>query len=194
MKDGFKQQIVISGLGGQGVLFVTRLLAEAAMMNGYSVMTSETHGMAQRGGTVVSHLKVGNFQSPMIRTGRANGLIALKGETLNPFIPFLHPQGWAVVNNTKGPKISQKNLHYLDADGAAASVGSPQSVNLVMLGFAIHTMEMIKELPVLCTFDDMGRVLSDRLKEKKEMLAQAVAALEAGYKSLGPHQTIPKAF
>ncbi|MCX5883025.1 MAG: 2-oxoacid:acceptor oxidoreductase family protein, partial [Deltaproteobacteria bacterium] len=50
-----KQQIIISGVGGQGVLFVTRLLAEAAMMKGYPVLTSETHGMAQRGGTVVSH-------------------------------------------------------------------------------------------------------------------------------------------
>ncbi|MDH3344895.1 MAG: 2-oxoacid:acceptor oxidoreductase family protein, partial [Desulfobacteraceae bacterium] len=47
-----RQQIVISGVGGQGVLFVTRLLAEAAIMKGFSVFTSETHGMAQRGGTV----------------------------------------------------------------------------------------------------------------------------------------------
>ncbi len=182
--DGFKQQIVISGLGGQGVLFVTRLLAEAAMMNGYSVMTSETHGMAQRGGTVVSHLKVGNFKSPMIRTGRANGLIALKGETLKPFISLLHPEGWAAVNSIKVPEFPQKNLHCFDADGAAFTVGSPQSANLVMLGLAIHLMERIKGLPAFCAINDINRVLSGRLKDKKNRLAQALAAFEAGYNAV----------
>ena len=69
MSTAFKQQIVISGVGGQGVLFVTRLLAEAAIARGLPVLTSETHGMAQRGGSVVSHLKVGDFSSPLIRSG-----------------------------------------------------------------------------------------------------------------------------
>ena len=81
MSNSIKQQIVISGVGGQGVLFVTRLLAEAAIMKGISVFTSETHGMAQRGGTVLSHLKAGNFSSPLIRPGNANGLLALKADS-----------------------------------------------------------------------------------------------------------------
>ena len=57
MNNSIRQQIVISGVGGQGVLFVTRLLAEAAILKGFSVFTSETHGMAQRGGTVSADLK-----------------------------------------------------------------------------------------------------------------------------------------
>ena len=65
-----KQQIVVSGIGGQGVLFVTRILAEAAIERGMEVLTSETHGMAMRGGTVISHVKAGPFTSPLIRTGR----------------------------------------------------------------------------------------------------------------------------
>jgi len=56
-----KQQIIISGLGGQGVLFVTRILAQAGMEMGLDVLTSETHGMAMRGGTVLAHVKVGGF-------------------------------------------------------------------------------------------------------------------------------------
>jgi indolepyruvate ferredoxin oxidoreductase beta subunit len=56
MGETIMQQIIISGVGGQGVLFVTRLLAEAAIKKGLAVFTSETHGMAQRGGTVLSHL------------------------------------------------------------------------------------------------------------------------------------------
>lgn len=190
MDDAFKQQIVISGLGGQGVLFVSRLLAEAAMRNGYSVMTSETHGMAQRGGTVVSHLKIGNFHSPLIRTGRANGLIALKDETLIPFTPFLQIDGWAVVNSNNAPKISQKYQHHLDADEVAVAVGSPQSANLIMLGLAIHLMEKIKGLPTFCAVDDIISLLSDRLKEKKDMQAQAIAAFNAGYNAAGKDANI----
>ena len=80
MNDQQQYQIVISGVGGQGVLFVTRLLAEAAIGKGLPVFTSETHGMAQRGGTVISHLKVGRFASPLIMPGAADGLNALKAE------------------------------------------------------------------------------------------------------------------
>ena len=78
-----EQQILISGVGGQGVLFITRLLAEAAITNGLPVITSETHGMAQRGGTVLSHLKVGKFTSPLIRPLQADGLLALTADNLS---------------------------------------------------------------------------------------------------------------
>ena len=65
------QQLIISGVGGQGVLFITRLLAEAAIAGGLPVLSSETHGMAQRGGIVVSHLKVGGFAGPRRRARAA---------------------------------------------------------------------------------------------------------------------------
>ncbi len=64
MNNSIQQQVVISGVGGQGVFFVTRLLAEAAIDKGLAVFISETHGMAERGGTVLSHLKVGGFPVP----------------------------------------------------------------------------------------------------------------------------------
>ncbi|MGD2016130.1 MAG: 2-oxoacid:acceptor oxidoreductase family protein, partial [Desulfobacterales bacterium] len=73
MDEPIMQQLIISGVGGQGVLFVTRLLAEAAILRGLAVFTSETHGMAQRGGTVLSHLKVGEHTSPLIRPAQADG-------------------------------------------------------------------------------------------------------------------------
>ena len=79
-----KQQIIVSGLGGQGALTLTRLLAEAAAALGLPVITSETHGMAQRGGTVISMIKVGPFRGPLIPAGEADrGL-------------FLHPKNVAV--------------------------------------------------------------------------------------------------
>ena len=65
-----KQQIIVSGLGGQGALTITRMLAEAAAALGSEVLTSETHGMAQRGGSVISMVKVGPFRGPLIPAGR----------------------------------------------------------------------------------------------------------------------------
>ena len=74
-----KQQIIVSGTGGQGILFLTRFFAEAAMMMKLQVLTSEIHGMAMRGGTVVSHVKVGPFKSPLVRAGQADaGLMTPK--------------------------------------------------------------------------------------------------------------------
>ena len=85
------QQLIISGVGGQGILFVTRLLAETAIAAGMPVLTSETHGMAQRGGIVISHLKVGEYTSPLVRPGQADGLLSLKGETVALHrLPGLH--------------------------------------------------------------------------------------------------------
>jgi indolepyruvate ferredoxin oxidoreductase beta subunit len=91
MNDTVRQQIIISGIGGQGVLFLTRLLAEAAINKGIPVFTSETHGMAQRGGTVISYFKAGNFTSPLIRPGRADGILSLKAENMAQHGAFLKP-------------------------------------------------------------------------------------------------------
>ncbi|MCE5334751.1 MAG: 2-oxoacid:acceptor oxidoreductase family protein [Desulfobacteraceae bacterium] len=136
--DKTTQQIIISGLGGQGVLFVTRLLAEAAIGKGLSVLISETHGMAQRGGNVISHLKVGPeagrgaLISPLIRPGRADVLLALHPEAMLVHGHFLRPEGTPFGEGggaSPGP-------YTVDACSIAASLGSPVSANLVLLGFA----------------------------------------------------------
>jgi len=176
------QQIVISGVGGQGVLFITRLLAEAAIMKGYPVFTSETHGMAQRGGTVLSHLKVGDFASPLIRPFHADGLIALKAENVLQHGSFLKKNGWVFVNSGKKPDTGF-NTHAVDADALSLKTGNPKSVNLLLLGFAL------KERPagqgegkgLFCTFEEIKNVIAAQLKGKKDMIDASVRALEAGY-------------
>lgn len=172
------QQIVISGVGGQGVLFVTRLLAGAAINKGIPVLTSETHGMAKRGGTVISHLKVGNFSSPLIRPFHADGLLALKAEGLAQHGSFLSPDGWGVVNSSIAGEASG-NMFYADADRAANTMGNPKSVNLVLLGFALAVLSEPENL--FCGMDDIKKGLYNRLSGKKEMLEGAIKALEAGY-------------
>jgi indolepyruvate ferredoxin oxidoreductase beta subunit len=186
MSSSIKQQIVISGVGGQGVLFVTRLLAEAAILKGISVFTSETHGMAQRGGTVLSHLKVGNFSSPLIRPGNANGLLALKADSFARHGYFLKPGAWAVVNSREdvidGPEIS---AYTIDAEILAQRIHNPKSVNLILLGFALAAISKATKNSLFCTLEDIKTVLQHRLAKKKQMLDDAVKAVEAGFKEFG---------
>lgn len=182
MKSEINQQIVIGGVGGQGVLFVTRLLAEAAMQNGFSVLTSETHGMAQRGGTVVSHLKVGNYSSPMIRSGQADGLIALKGEICGAFSSLLRSGAWVTVNTASVPAHADGAIvTYLNAEGIAMASGFPRSVNLVMLGFSLAVMEKAPKEKRICSLADIRSVMETRLRDKPGMLKSSLMALSAGY-------------
>ena len=128
-----KQQIVVSGIGGQGVLFVTRILAEAAIEKGMEVLTSETHGMAMRGGTVISHVKVGPFTSPLIRTGQADIGLFLHAGNLEVHRGFLKPGGVIYMNAAKGG-----DAEAIDATRIAREHGSLVIANLVLLGFAVR--------------------------------------------------------
>jgi len=183
MNNSIKQQIVISGVGGQGVLFVTRLLAEAAILKGLRVFTSETHGMAQRGGTVLSHLKVGPFSSPLIHAGNANGLLALKANSLAQHGYYLKPGAWAVVNSSQDVTAGAEVLAYtIDAEGLAKQIQSPKSVNLILLGFTLAAGSAMTENTLFCQMDDIKTVLQHRMAKNKKMLDDTVKALEAGFK------------
>lgn len=151
------QQIIISGVGGQGVLTVTRLLAEAALAEGRHVLISETHGMAQRGGNVISHLKVsatggGNaaqttpesgtvvpfeFTSPLIRPGRADILLALHPDGAAVHAHFLKKDGRLFCNQ---PDAAGR--YSIDAARIAGELGSPVSANFVLLGYALGSGEL----------------------------------------------------
>ncbi len=178
-----ESQIVISGVGGQGVLFVTRLLAEAAIMKNLPVFTSETHGMAQRGGTVISHLKVGRFSSPLIRPGHAQGLISLKAEGLEQHGDYVKPGGWMAVNSSNPPKSTSNTvLCGIDADRLAQDLNDPKSLNLVMLGFTLSQFfgSQIEQNPLYCSGDDIISILEDRLAKNENLLKKATKAIKAG--------------
>ena len=181
MDDNY--QLVISGVGGQGVLFVTRLLAEAAIAKGLPVFTSETHGMAQRGGTVISHLKVGPFTSPLINPGKADGLIALKAECLAQHGGYLKPGGWAAVNSPVPMVLAASStVLTLDADQAAREVDDPRSVNLIMLGFTLANAQQAKDhhQRSFCGLLDVAAVLKKRLGRQADRLKASLKALETG--------------
>jgi indolepyruvate ferredoxin oxidoreductase beta subunit len=179
-----KQQIIISGVGGQGVLFLTRLLAETAIYKGLPVMTAETHGMAQRGGTVVSHLKIGGFFSPMIRPGRADLLLLLKSENLAAHAGFLHPAGRAAVNGTIDADARETlpgAVFSVDADAAAATAKNPRAANLSLLGaFLAGDAQTKASHPLFCGLEDIRAVLGKRFADRPALLKTALAALTAG--------------
>jgi indolepyruvate ferredoxin oxidoreductase beta subunit len=127
-----KQQIIVSGLGGQGALTLTRLLAEAAGAMGLPVITSETHGMAQRGGTVISMIKVGPFRGPLIPAGEADRGLFLHPKNL-PVHRFYLKDGAAVFVNAALPG----DYRSVDARSLAAAHGLPAvAANLILLGYA----------------------------------------------------------
>lgn len=177
-----RQQIVVSGVGGQGVLFVTRLLADAAIRRGASVLTSETHGMAQRGGVVVSHLKAGDFAGPLVRTGQADGLIVLKEENLSLHRGFVKPGGWIVVN-TASTRAAEGSggVHAVDADGLAHESGNLQAANLVLLGFALSRLGTAdRGGRLFCSPDDIEAALLQRMGDRESALRTSIAALHLG--------------
>jgi indolepyruvate ferredoxin oxidoreductase beta subunit len=184
MTESIQQQLIISGVGGQGVLFVTRLLAEAAINKGLPVFTSETHGMAQRGGTVLSHFKVGDFSSPLIRPKQADGLLLLKAENLAAHGNFLKSKGWVVSNAGADSKPHNEiSAGDIDADSLAQEIGNPKAVNLIVLGFALARAGKLKakQGKLFCTLTDIKSVLKNRFGKNKKMLEASLKALVAGY-------------
>lgn len=155
--DTMKQQIIVSGIGGQGVVFATRLLAEAAMETGRSVLTSENHGMAMRGGTIVSHVKVGAFQSPLVGRGQADVGLFLNRENLAIHGDMMKKTGKIFVNSGVPGQYA-----HCDATGLAKDAGAVVVANLVLLGFAARTGSFF------CTAEQMEDVIK-RISPPKQL-------------------------
>jgi indolepyruvate ferredoxin oxidoreductase beta subunit len=125
-----KQRIVISGRGGQGILTLTRVIAEAAASAGHEVITTETHGMAQRGGAVLSTIKVGGFHGPLVAPGEAEVGLFLHPDTVPVHRHFLRPGAVAIVNAAR-----LAGYDAVDADRLATLAGEPRAANLALLGY-----------------------------------------------------------
>jgi indolepyruvate ferredoxin oxidoreductase beta subunit len=137
--------IVLCGLGGQGILFMTKVLARAALNKGFKTLGAETHGMAQRGGSVISHLRLGEVEGSLVRTGSAHLLLALEENEAYRNIPFLAKGGKLYANASPKSFVREEVSAYLEkmdviyravpADKVAAEMGARMSSNLVLLGF-----------------------------------------------------------
>ena len=174
--------IVLCGVGGQGTILASKLLAAAAMSKGLPVKTAETIGMAQRGGSVFSHVRIGDGAvSPLIGRGRADLIIAFEPAEAVRQLPFLREGGTVVVSTRPiipvsatigGPaydlaavmaylreRVGEK-LVVVDADAAAEALGSAKCLNVVLLGAAVRTGVLA------LTADDVRSAIAARLPER----------------------------
>ena len=145
-------KLILSGVGGQGILFSTRIFTELALEKGYNVIGSEIHGMAQRGGSVISHVKIGDYSSPLVRKGTADILFAFDQDEACRTLAFLKRGGLCFVNSSKedfwAPAIKaylEKNeirAYSFPADKVALALGVPRSANLALIGYALSVPDV----------------------------------------------------
>jgi len=138
-----RYQIVLTGVGGQGTIFLVKLLAQCALNKGIDFIGTETHGMAQKGGTVISYLKIGNFRAPLVGEGQADLLLGLYPTETLRFLYYLKPGG-TIVTNVEGdfPEISSFKLFKIPASSLAVKGEiNPKSLNVFILGYALRVAE-----------------------------------------------------
>lgn len=170
--------IILGGVGGQGVLVASDILSNVALLAGFDVKKSEVHGMAQRGGSVVSHVRFGKkIYSPLVTKGEADFLLAFEKLESLRYLDFLHRDGTVLVNNqeinpmtvvTIGAKypenipelVNNNGFHYLNITGIqiAEELGNTRLLNVVMLGALSQYLDFQDDLWL--------QAIKDRLPER----------------------------
>jgi indolepyruvate ferredoxin oxidoreductase beta subunit len=153
-----KKDIILAGVGGQGILTIAATIGFAAIEAGLNIKQSEVHGMSQRGGDVQSHLRLSDKEiaSDLIPFGKADMIISVEPMESLRYLPMLTPEGW-LITNTK-PYINIPNYPEIDkvlteintlprhiaidADGIAHEMKSPKSANIVILGAASPFLDL----------------------------------------------------
>ena len=179
--SSMRKNIVLTGVGGQGTVLASKLIAAAAMKKGLPVMSAETIGMAQRGGSVFSHLRIGEgTHSPMIARGEADLILGFEPAETVRMLPYLKPDGQVVTamrsvmpvtaalagGNYRAEDMLDylrskvKNLLIVDTDEAVKALGNPKVVNVVLLGAALASGALG------LTEAELQDAIRDRLPEK----------------------------
>lgn len=191
------KNILLCGVGGQGTVLASKILAKSAMERGETVHTAETIGMAQRGGSVVSHVRIGDdCHSPLISRGQADVILAFEAAEAVRNLPYLKDGGTVVVSNTAVKPVTdalaktdydgQVMLDYLarqsvrlivvDGEGLIEKCGSAKVLNIALLGAAARA-DVIG-----MTVDDIRHIVETTLAPKFQ--AMNLQALEMGAASV----------
>jgi indolepyruvate ferredoxin oxidoreductase beta subunit len=185
-----KTDIIIAGVGGQGILSIATAIGTSALNNNLNVKQAETHGMSQRGGDVVSHLRLSDKQiySDLIAHGEANLIMAVEPMESLRYLPFLSKSGYIVANTTPFLNISNypdlnellttlrnmKNVIPIDAEKIALDLGSKLASNIVVLGAGSLFINDI-------SFESLKESIVELFSRKgKDIVELNIAALEAG--------------
>ncbi len=168
-----KYQIVIAGFGGQGVVFLVKVLSICAANRNLKFLGTENHGMSQRGGSVSSHIKIGDFHNPLIDYNQADLLIGLDKNEALVNLPYLKKRGSIVVNADIFPKI-QADVFAIDANRLAEKgVFDAKGLNVFMLGVVLAK---VKNFPF--GIEEVKKALNDLnpkfAKQNFEIIDKAV--------------------
>lgn len=184
-----RNDIILAGVGGQGILSIAAVIGLAAVEKNLFLKQSEVHGMSQRGGDVQSHLRLSDkpVASDLIPYGRADLIISVEPMESLRYLPWLSPDGWLVTNSTPFINIPDypdaalileevrrvRNHVIIDADTIAREAGSARSGNMVVLGAASRYIDLPYE-----SLQNAVRSLFGRKGE--EIVAVNLKALDAG--------------
>lgn len=188
MKE-MKTDIILAGVGGQGILSIAATIGMASIANNLHIKQAEVHGMSQRGGAVQSHFRLSSvpIASDLIPKGKADIILSVEPMEALRYIEFLKPEGWIVTNSTPYVNISnypeiesvwnklksRKNTIILDADAIAKELGSPRSSNIVMLGAASPFIDL--------PYVSLENAIREIFLRKGEKIVEAnLSALKAG--------------
>ncbi|MCQ8903959.1 MAG: indolepyruvate ferredoxin oxidoreductase subunit beta [Methanothrix sp.] len=173
--------MVIVGVGGQGVILISEIIGRAALKAGIPVRAAETHGMAQRGGSVINHTRLGCVYGPMVPEGGADILLALEPAEALRYGRYLSTGGVALVNTTpvlpttvttgqfRYPDIEEilaplrgfARVIAMNATEIAERAGNPQTANIVMLGAMSRFMPVDEALILDALRDSVPRKYID---------------------------------
>lgn len=157
------KNIILCGVGGQGTVLASKLLAYAAMAKKLNVMSAETIGMAQKGGSVFSYLRIGNnIYSPMIGKGEADIIIGFEPAEVVRMLPYLKKDGFVIVNSKAVIPVTASlsgsgynademlcylkkkvdKLAVVDVEKACCDIGTPKVMNMLMLNVLVNSGEI----------------------------------------------------
>jgi len=186
-----KKDIILAGVGGQGILSIAAVIGMAAVEAGLYLKQAEVHGMSQRGGAVQSHLRISDkpVSSDLIPEGDCDMILSVEPMESLRYLPFLHADGWLVSNSVPFVNIGnypdieevktavRKQDHHilLDADSIAKEIGSVKVSNMVMLGAASRELGL--------SMKDMETAIRNLFGRKGEEIVQMnIRAVERGRK------------
>ncbi len=155
-----KQDIILAGVGGQGILSIATVIGSAALQQGLYLKQAEVHGMSQRGGDVQSNLRLSSdpIHSDLIPKGGADLIVSLEPMEALRYLPYLSKDGWIITNTAPFVNIpnypemdkvmaelgKMPRVVALDVDAIAKDLGSPRGANMVLLGAmsaVLHILE-----------------------------------------------------
>jgi len=188
-----KKDIILAGVGGQGILSIAAIIGFAALEKNLFVKQAEVHGMSQRGGAVQSHLRISSKEvaSDLIPFGEADIILSVEPMECLRYLPYLSADGWIITNTTPFINIpnypdtnellskikSYKNVFIVNADEIAKRIGSPKSSNVVLLGAASHYLEI--------PFENLESGIRTLFGPKGEnVVNKNITALKEGHKSI----------